>query len=222
VELLNAKATGPRALGTDPRSGLTVYVNSGRFGPYVQLGEAPEGRKGKKAPKPKRASLLSSQREETLTLGDALALLDLPRTLGSHPDDGEPVIASPGRFGPYVKHGTEYRSLASDDEIFTVTLEQAVELLRQPKRSRRRQAGPRQVLRELGAHPVSSKPVQMLDGRYGPYVTDGTTNASLAKGADPNAVTLDDAVNLLRARAEAGPRTKGRSRSPRRRLATAS
>lgn len=222
VELLNAKASGPKTLGTDPKSGLTVYVNTGRFGPYVQLGEAPEGGKGKKAAKPKRASLLSSQREDTLTLDEALALLELPRTLGPHPDDGEPIIASPGRFGPYVKHGTEYRSLGSEDEVFSVTLDQAVELLRQPKRSRRRQAGPKRTLRELGPHPESGSSIQMLDGRYGPYVTDGTTNASLPKGTDPSGVTLLDAVALLRARAEAAPASKKRSRAPRRKLANAS
>jgi DNA topoisomerase-1 len=212
LELLKAKAVGPRVVGEDPVTGLTVTVNTGRFGPYVQLGEAPEGAKG--AAKPKRASLLSFQREDTLTLEAALALLALPRTLGLHPDDGEPVVASPGRFGPYVRHGSEFRSLASDEQIFSVTLDEAVELLRQPKRSRRRQAAEKKVLREIGAHPDTGKPIQVLDGRYGPYVTDGTTNASLPKGTDPEAVTAEEALALLRSRLEAGPVKKRRGGRP--------
>jgi DNA topoisomerase-1 len=216
IELLRAKAAGPRVLGADPATGLTVYVNKGRFGPYVQLGEAPEG---KTSVKPKRASLLSSQREDTLTLPDALKLLELPRTVGVHPDDGEPVIASPGRFGPYIKHGSDFRSLASEQELFTVTLDAALELLRQPKRSRRRQTAEKKVLREMGVDAARSKPIQILDGRYGPYVTDGTTNASLPKGTDPQSVTLEDAAAMLRAREEAGPPKRRTSRAPRRKLA---
>jgi DNA topoisomerase-1 len=150
-------------------------------------------------------------------LEQALSLLELPRTVGMHPDDGEPILASPGRFGPYVKHGSEFRSLGSDGEIFTITLEEAVELLRQPKRSRRRQSSEKKVLRELGGHPEHGKPIQMLDGRYGPYVTDGTTNASLPKSADPKTFGLQDAIELLAARAAAGPK-KRPARAPRRKL----
>jgi DNA topoisomerase-1 len=140
--------------------------------------------------------------------------------VGTHPDDGEPIVASPGRFGPYVKHGGEFRSLASDDQIFTISLDEAVDLLRQPKRSRRRQSATKKVLRELGLHPETGRPIQMLDGRYGPYVTDGTTNASLSKGSNPGAVSMDEAVELLKARADAGPTKKRRAaRSPRRKLA---
>jgi DNA topoisomerase-1 len=219
LELLKAKAAGPRALGVDPQTGATVSINNGRFGPYVQLGDAPED--GKKGQKPKRASLLSYQREDTITLAEALRLLELPRTIGLHPDDGQPVVASPGRFGPYVKHGSEFRSLASDDQIFSITLDEAVGLLRQPKRSRQRQAVVRRVLRELGVHPTSGKPVQMLDGRYGPYVTDGETNASVPKGVAPEAFTLDDAVALLASRAEAGPARKRPARRPVRAVRTA-
>jgi DNA topoisomerase-1 len=216
LELLKAKAAGPRLLGQDP-SGVNVSVNKGRFGPYVQLGDAPGGA-SKKGAKPKRASLLSFQREDTLTLDEALELLTLPRTVGLHPDDGEPIVASPGRFGPFVKHGSEFRSLASDEQIFTVTLDEAVELFRQPKQSRRRRPTEKKVLRELGTSPATGTPVQMLDGRYGPYVTDGTVNASLPRGTDPQAVTLDEALALLRARADAGPPKKRGSRTPRKKL----
>lgn len=225
VELLEAKAAGPRRLGTDPNTGQPVYVSSGRYGPYVQLGDMPERKKGKGAAGPKRASLLTGQCEETITLEEALKLLELPRTVGLHPDDGQPILASQGRFGPFIRHGSEYRSLDSDAQIFEITLEEAVELLRQPKRSRRRAAAARQVLRELGTSPETSKPVRLLDGRYGPYVTDGVTNATLPKDRRPEAVTLEDALALLRARAEAGPGRPRRSarsaRAARRKLVTA-
>jgi DNA topoisomerase-1 len=202
VELLKAKAEGPRVLGKDDATGQTVYLMSGRFGAYVQLGETPE--KSVKAPKPKRASLPANQTEATITLDAALRLLDLPREVGRHPDDDQPIVANFGRFGPYIKHGDEFRSLDSDDEVFEVTLDRAVELLRQPKRSRRQKAA-RTVLHQLGAHPGSGAAVQLLAGRYGPYVTDGKTNASLPKTADPAKFTLEEAVALLKAREEAGP-----------------
>jgi DNA topoisomerase-1 len=223
VELLEARAAGPRLLGTDPKTGQNVYVSSGRYGPYVQLGETAE-KAGKGAARPKRASLLAGQREDTITLEEALKLLELPRTVGLHPDDGEPIVASQGRYGPFIRHGNEFRSLESDARLFDITLEEAVELLRQPKRSRRRAAA-RRVLRELGTSPVTSKPVQVLDGRYGPYVTDGTTNATIPKDMRPEAVTLEEALALLRARAEAGPgrprRTARTARPSRRKLVTA-
>ena len=164
VQLLSAKAQGPRELGTDP-SGVPVYVMNGRYGPYVQLGGSSDDRK---APKPRRASLLSGMREDTVTLEEALQLLSLPRELGRHPGDGEPVLASQGRFGPYVKHGNEFRSLESDAQLFTVTLDEALALLAAPKKSRRRQGAPKAILRELGAHPQSGAAVKVLDGRYGP------------------------------------------------------
>jgi DNA topoisomerase-1 len=200
LELLRAKAAGPRVLGEDPATHQNVYVMHGRFGPYVQLGETPENA-GKHTPKPKRASLTRGITETTATLEEALRLLALPREIGAHPDDNAPVVANFGRFGPYVKHGDEFRSLDSDDQVFDITLDQAVALLREPKKSRRRQAAVRTVLREMGEHPQSGAPIKLLDGRYGPYVTDGTTNASLPKGTDPTALTMDEAVNLLAARA---------------------
>jgi DNA topoisomerase-1 len=239
MELLKAKAEGPRSLGLDPATGKTVYLMSGRFGTYVQLGETPEktekeaGKKTKaakaaKVEKPKRASLPGTLTESTVTLADALRLLDLPREVGKHPDDGQVIVANFGRFGPYVKHGDEFRSLESEDQVFGVTLEQALELLRQPKRSRKRQVT-RTVLSALGPRPDTNAAVQVLAGRYGPYVTDGTTNASLAKGADPAKLTMEEAIELLKAREGASPkrgairkRTGGSARRPaRKKLATA-
>jgi DNA topoisomerase-1 len=212
VDLLNAKAEGPRSLGLHPDTGENVYLLTGRFGPYVQLGELPE--KGSKAPRPKSASLPKSLfSEDSLTLDQAVQLLALPRALGSHPDDGKAIVANFGRFGPYIKHNDQYRSLPSEASVFEITLDEAVELFRQPKSSRR-QASARQVLNALGPRPETGKPVQVLAGRYGPYVTDGTTHASLPKTADPAKVTLAEAEELLKAREAMGPPKKaGRARA---------
>jgi DNA topoisomerase-1 len=178
----------------------------GRFGPYVQLGETPTD---KKAEKPRRASLGRDVSEDTLTLEQALKLLSLPRDLGAA-DDGEIIIANIGRFGPYVKKGDDFRSLTAEDDVYTVTLERAKEIMAQEKKSMRRQRGAAKELRALGAHPDSGAAVRILDGRYGPYVTDGETNASLPKGMSPDAVTMDEAKSLLEARAgtSKGPRRK--------------
>ena len=215
LELLKAKAEGPRKLGEDPATGQQVYLLNGRYGPYVQLGETPE-RAVKGAPKPKRASLLSGMSDESVTLETALKLLALPRELGQHPETGESVVASQGRFGPYVKHGDEYRSLEESDDLLAIELPRALELLAAPKRSRRRQAAARTVLRDLGAHPRSGAAIRLLAGRYGPYVTDGSTNASLPRGADPNAISTDEAASLIDARVAAGPRPRAGRRTARR------
>ena len=195
-------------LGTDPTTGQNVYLMVGRFGPYVQLGETPED---KKAEKPRRASLGRNFSEDSITLDDALKLLSLPRELGPA-DDGEMIVANIGRFGPYVKHGPEFRSLAPEDDVYTVTLDRAKELLAQEKKSIRRQRTAPRELRLVGEHPDSKVPVRILDGRYGPYVTDGATNASLPKGTAPDQLTLDEALGLLQARA-------GVAKAPRRRAA---
>jgi len=210
MELVRAKAEGPRTLGVDPATGLNVYVMNGRYGAYVQLGETPEG---KKADKPKRASLQSSMTEATITLDEALRLLSLPRVVGLHPDDNEPIVTNFGRFGPYVKHGDEFRSLESEDDVFGISFEAALELVRAPKQSRRRQGAQKKVLRELSA---DGSVVKLLAGRYGPYVTDGTTNASLPKGTNPEALTHAQAMELLAARRDAAPAPK-RAAAPRRR-----
>jgi DNA topoisomerase I len=208
LEILRAKAAGPRSLGVDPVTGHNVYIMVGRFGPYVQLGETPED---KKAEKPRRASLGRNFSEDSITLEEALKLLSLPRELGLA-DDGEPIVANVGRFGPYVKYGSEFRSLEADDDVYTITLERAKQLLAQEKKSIRRQRAAPKELRVIGEHPDTKAPVKILDGRYGPYVTDGTTNASLPKGAAPDGLTMDDAVALLEARS-------GAAKGPRRRAA---
>jgi DNA topoisomerase-1 len=212
LALLKAKAEGPRTLGEDPATGLKVYVQHGRFGHYVQLGDTPPREKGRKAEMPKRASIPASINASAITLDEALKLLSLPRDLGAHPADGEIVVASNGRFGPYVKHGDEFRSLEDGDDVHTITLERALELFAAPKKSRRRTMT-RTVLRTLGAHPQGGAEITLMDGRYGPYVTDGQTNASLPKTADPASMTLDQAVELLKARAEAGPSKRPRGRT---------
>jgi DNA topoisomerase-1 len=206
VALLKAKAQGPKSLGVDPDTGQHVYVMHGRFGAYVQLGETPEDRDDK----PRRASLGRDYTEETITLDVALRLLSLPRELGKG-EDGEPILANLGRFGPYVKHGSEFRSLEESDDVYTIGFERAKALLAQPKKSMRRASQAPKELKALGKHPESGEPVRILDGRYGPYVTDGTTNASVPKGTQVEAVTMASAVELLNARAGMSVK-KGRAR----------
>ena len=206
MALIRAKAEGPRLLGTDPATGQNVYAIHGRFGAYVQLGESPE--KGSKE-KPKRSSLVGGMTESSVTFDEAMKLLQLPRELGTHPESGEPVVAGLGRFGPYVKHGDDFRSLETDEELFTVDLDHALRLFSEPKRSRRRQAA-KKVIASI-ARPEGA-PLQVLEGRYGPYVTDGKTNASVPRGTDPNTLTLEAANDLLEARRSAAPRV-GRGRA---------
>ena len=212
LELVRAKAEGPRSLGVDSVAGLNVYVMNGRYGPYVQLGETPEapagpkakgkGQKAEKVEKPKRASLQAGMTESTITLEEALKLLSLPRVVGLHPDDNEPIATNFGRFGPYAKHGDEFRSLESDDDVFNITFDAALALIRAPKQSRRRQAAQKAVLSELEQ---GTTKLRVLAGRYGPYVTDGTTNASIPKGTQAETVTFEQAVELLEARRNAAP-----------------
>jgi DNA topoisomerase I len=214
MTLIRAKAEGPKTLGTHPATGQNVYVIHGRFGPYVQLGENPE--KGSKD-KPKRSSLLPTMGESTVTLEEAVQLLDLPRELGPHPESGVPVVAGLGRFGPYVKHGDDYRSLDASDGLFTIELARALELFAQPKRAGRRQAAAKRVIAKID-QPDGGAPLQVLEGRYGPYITDGEVNASVPKGMDPATLSLEDARALLEARRGAAPATRrGRAASPARR-----
>lgn len=209
AEELFAQPSGDRELGTDPGTGHTIVAKSGRFGPYVteilpEPEQPAEGEKKKRtkkadAPKPRTGSLFKSMSLDTITLDDALKLLSLPRTLGEL--DGEKVTAQNGRFGPYIKKGTDSRSLASEEELFTVTLGQAKELFAQPKQ-RGRRAAASAPLRELGTDPSSEKPVVVKEGRFGPYVTDGETNASLRKGDEIDSITIQRAAELLAERRE--------------------
>ncbi|POM26630.1 DNA topoisomerase 1 [Actinomadura rubteroloni] len=229
AEELFAQPSGDRELGTDPETGRMIVAKSGRFGPYVTeiIPEPPapaEGEKKKRVKKadakPRTGSLFKSMSLDTVTLDDALKLLSLPRTLGDL--DGEPVTAQNGRFGPYIKRGTDSRSLGSEDELFTVTLEQAKELLAQPKQ-RGRRAAAAAPLRELGEDPASKKPVVVKEGRFGPYVTDGETNASLRKGDEVESITIQRAAELLAERREKVAATGGKKKpAPRRRTSAKS
>ena len=218
LEMIGKAAEGDRVLGNDAETGKPIYVKSGRFGPYVQLGDPERSEKGaiKKGGKAKMASLWKSMSPETLTLEEALLLLSFPREVGTHPETGEVITAQDGRYGPYLKMGSETRSLESQEMLATVTLEEAVEILRQPKKGRR--SGAASVIADLGAHPDSGLPVQVKTGRFGPYVTDGTVNATIPKSTDPDSVTLEQAVELLATR-EAKLRSQGkdpRAKKPRR------
>jgi DNA topoisomerase I len=179
-----------RSLGVDPETGTEIVARSGRYGPYVTE-TRPEGAEEK----PRTASLFSSMSIEEVTLEDALRLLSLPRVVGEV--DGEPVTAQNGRYGPYIKRGSESRSLESEEQLFTVTLDEVKALLAEPPRRRGRGATRRGPLKELGADPASEKPITVRDGRFGPYVTDGETNASLRRGDTPDGITLERAVELL-------------------------
>jgi DNA topoisomerase-1 len=200
-EELLAAPTNDRVLGSHPETGLDVSVKAGRFGPYVQLGEVIEG-----GDKPRTSSLFSTMDPATLTFAQALDLLRIPRLVGADPDSGEEVVAHNGKFGPYLKKGTDTRSLASEDQILTVTLPEAQALFAQPKQRRGRTAAP--PLRELGADPATQLPVVVKEGRFGPYVTDGTTNASLRKGDVVESITMERASELLAERRAAGPSTR--------------
>ncbi|MFM9135141.1 MAG: type I DNA topoisomerase [bacterium] len=200
-ECIARGAAGPRVLGSDPATGLTVLALTGRFGPFVQLGEIDPAVKGEKPP---RASLFADMTPETVTLEEALALLALPRVVGE--SGGVEVTAQNGRFGPYLKRGAETRSLESERQIFSVTVEEAEARFAQPKRRGRGAAKP--PLADLGPHPESGATVRVLEGRFGPYVTDGTTNASLPRGVVPEELDLERAVELLRERAARGPAAK--------------
>jgi len=199
AEELLAAPSGDRQLGEDPESGLPIYVKAGRFGPYVQLGELVDG-----GDKPKTASLFKDMSPETVTIEDALRLLSLPRTLGTHPEDGEEIVALNGRYGPYIKKGSDTRSLDAEEQLFTIDLDAALALLAEPKR-RRGQRAAAAPLRELGPDPVSGENVVVKDGRFGPYVTDGTANASLRKGDSVDDITLERAAELLEERRQKAP-----------------
>ena len=203
IELL-AKPSGERKLGTDPETGLEVIAKSGRFGAYItevfpeEIVEegAKKKRKKKDAPKPKTASLLSTMSLDTVDLSDALRLLSLPRTLGTYQD--EIITVQNGRYGPYMKHGTDSRTLTTEDQLFSIGLDEAIEIYKQPKVRRRGVAKP--PLKELGQDPQTQREVIVKDGRFGVYVTDGETNATLRRGDAVELLTLERALELLAGR----------------------
>jgi DNA topoisomerase-1 len=197
--------TAPRVLGPDPKTGEAITVKSGRFGPYVQLGEQTNG-----GEKPARASIPKGFSPETIDLDMALQLLALPREIGLHPESGKPIKAGFGRFGPYIAHEGAYASLDAPEEVFSVGINRAVILL-----AERKAKGPSfgrggQALKELGPHPESKAQIRVMKGRYGPYVTDGKLNATLPRDSDPMSVNMGEAVQLLAERAAKGPAEKKR------------
>ncbi len=203
-KLIDQKINGADAIGKDPESGLPVYVLTGRYGPYVQLGDS-DGEKQKI----KRATIPPDRKPEEITLEEACMLLKLPLTLGDHPEVKEPVKVGFGRFGPYVVCKGEYRSIPKGQSLFEVTLDQALHLLRQPKGRR----GQKKVIQELGVHPSNGEKVLVMDGKYGPYINCGKTNASLNKESDPTKVTLEEALALLGGKEESGQATKKSGKS---------
>jgi len=208
IDLL-AQPSGERELGVHPESNLPLLAKSGRFGPYVtevfpepemvvdkKTGELKKPRKKKDAPKPKTASLLSTMTLDTITIDDALKLLSLPRTLGDYEE--VPITVQNGRYGPYMTHGTDSRTLTSEDQLFVITLDEAIELYKQPKVRRRGVAKP--PLKDLGIDPASQKAVLVKDGRFGIYITDGETNATLRRGDTVEFLTLERGLELLAGR----------------------
>jgi DNA topoisomerase-1 len=216
-ELLETQPEGDLVLGTDPVTGTTIVAKNGRYGPYVtELLPEPELDPGlsaaakKKAlaaaPKPRTGSLLKSMSLQTVTLDDALQLLSLPRVVGTDPESGAEITAQNGRYGPYLKKGTDSRTLPSEEAIFTTTLEEALAIYAQPKRGRGATATP--PLRELGEDPTSGKPIVVKDGRFGAYVTDGETNRTLPRDVTPESITREQAVELLAEKRAQGPKKK--------------
>ncbi|HVO43513.1 MAG TPA: type I DNA topoisomerase [Aggregatilineales bacterium] len=215
TQLIQQKESGPDVLGYHPKTREPIFVLNGRFGPYVQMGEAKE-----KGDKPRRASLLRGMKPESVTLDTAVALLSLPRPLGRHPESGKVVEAGVGRYGPYVHHDDDYRSLAPSDDVLTVDFARAMQLLSEPKAKRGERKSPT-PLRELGPHPGDGEPVVLMDGQFGPYVKHGKINATLPRGTDPKRVTMEQAVALIAEKA-AKPASKRPVRKSSGRTGTAS
>jgi DNA topoisomerase-1 len=207
--LLKQKIEGPDKVGFHPETGEPIYLLVGTYGPYVQLGDAPQpGQKN-----PKRTSLPKGLSTDDVTLDIALQLLALPRNLGAHPETERPIKVGLGRFGPYVVHdqgkdGQDFRSLKAEDSLFTITLERALELLSAPKGGRGRRTSSKQALRELGNHPEAGDPVNIYDGPYGPYIKYGKVNASLPEGTTVEMISLEEALKLIEAKAGTKKGTK--------------
>jgi DNA topoisomerase-1 len=229
-ELIEAPVQGDRVLGENPANGKQVVLKDGRFGPYVtevepeaaeaapstdsdaevdpatgEVVEVPKPKRAAKkaaAPKPRTASLFKSMQPEEIDLETALKLLDLPRVVGLDPESGDEITAQNGRYGPYLKKGAETRTLPSEDAIFEIDLAGALELLAQPKYGARRASS---ALKEFDNDPVSGKPIKVKDGRFGPYVTDGTTNATIPRAESVEDITFERAVELLQLKRDKGP-----------------
>ncbi len=200
-EIIEIQRKGPQSLGKHPDSGEPIYCLSGRYGPYFQLGDATE-----QNPKPKRVSLMKGMDPKAATLEQALQMLRLPRELGNHPDTGKPIRANLGRFGPYIVHEKDFRSIKKGDDLFTITYERALEMLAEEKKGRR---GPTPI-RELGPHPEDKEAVSLYEGPYGMYVKHGDLNATVPEGTDPAQLTMETAVKLLAEKAAQGPTKKKR------------
>ncbi|NES84414.1 MAG: DNA topoisomerase I, partial [Moorea sp. SIO2B7] len=213
--LIQQKMEGPEKLGLHPETGEPIYILNGNYGPYLQLGDATEDKKKK----PKRVSLPKGVNKEDVHLEMAVGLLALPRLLGPHPETGKPVKTAIGRFGPYVVHdqgkeGKDYRSLKAEDNVLTITLDRALELLAQPKRTRGgSRSKTKKPLRELGAHPQDGEPVNIYQGPYGIYVNHGKVNASLPEGTSMEELTLETALELIAAKASSGKSGRKSSKS---------
>lgn len=230
-ELIDAPVAGDRVLGENPENGKIIVVKDGRFGPYVQendpvsedaavdestgeVVEAPKPKRGAKketAPKPRTGSLFRSMSVDSIDLETALQLLSLPRVVGTDPESGEEITAQNGRFGPYLKKGTDSRSLESESQIFDVTLEQALEIYKQPKYGARRASS---ALAEFDADPVSGKPIRIRDGRFGAYVTDSETNVTIPRGQKVEDITFEIAVQMLADKRAKGPAPKRGAKKP--------
>jgi DNA topoisomerase-1 len=199
-----ASGEQPRELGQDPETGEPITIRTGRFGPYVQRGEGD---------KPARASIPKGTDANAIELEYALKLLSLPREIGKHPETGEPIVANFGRYGPYVQHQKTYASLESPEDVFTVGINRAVTLIAEKKANPRGRRGP-EPLKELGTSPVTGVSIKLMRGRYGPYVTDGATNATIPNGTDPLSVTLDQALALIAEReAKGGGKKKSKAKA---------
>jgi DNA topoisomerase-1 len=208
-ELLEQPSGVEHELGNAPDTGLRVVAKAGRFGPYVTE-VLPED--APKSAKPRTGSLLKSMTLDSIGLDDAMKLLSLPRVVGKDPESGDEITAQNGRYGPYLKKGTDSRSLTAEDQLFTITLEEALEIYSQPKQ-RGRAAG-KPPLKELGTDPVSEKPVVVKDGRFGPYVTDGETNATLRSGDSVEEITPERGYELLAEKRAKSPAKKTAKKAP--------
>ena len=205
-ELLANPAGQEQVLGEDPESGLTIVAKNGRYGPYVTE-QLPED--APKSARPRTSSLFKTMTLDAITLEDALRLLTLPRVVGEDPESGEEITAQNGRYGPYLKKGTDSRTIGSEEQLLTITLEEALKIYAQPKQRGRAAADPG---REIGEDPVSKQMITVKSGRFGPYVTDGEYNATLRQGDDQATVTLERAAELLAERRAKGPAKKAAKR----------